>query len=138
MKPVAQWGANWTASSGVASTNYKTGVQNTTKDWAGLTTAAQGLMQANWLAALPTWAARVNAVGTAGWKQATIDKAPNFVTGFTAGASNYQAAAQKISTALSGIIPSLPPRGTYEQNLNRLTTELNAMHALKGTLGAKA
>ena len=137
MKPAAQWGLNWSASSGKASTNYTAGVNATTKDWATLTTNAQALMQANWLSALPTWASHVNAVGTGGWKAATVAKAGNYVTGFTAGAPNYNVAAQKIYNALSTIVPSLPARGTYEQNLSRLTTELNALHALKGTLGAK-
>jgi len=137
MKPVAQWGTNWTGSAGTAAANYKAGVQGTTKDWASLTVAAQGLMQQEWLAALPTWASHVQATGTGGWKTATVDKANNYITGFTAGAPNYNTAAQKIYNALNSIVPSLPPRGTYEQNLNRLTTELNALHALKGTLGAK-
>ena len=137
MKAVAQWGQNWSGSSGKAATNYANGINSTTKDWASLTVAQQATMQSNWIASLPTWAAHVQAVGTAGWKAATVAKAPNYIQGFTAGAANYNTAAQKIFNALNSIVPSLPPRGTYAENLNRLTAELNALHALKGTLGAK-
>jgi hypothetical protein len=79
----------------------------------------------------------VNAKGTNGWKTDTVAKANNYITGFTAGLPNYNIAAQKINNALTNIIPSLPPRGSYSQNITRLTTELDALHALKGTLGAK-
>ena len=137
MKPVSEWGTAWTGSAGTAATNYKTGVQNSTADWAGRTVAAQALMQQNWLAALPTWAAHVNAKSTAGWKSDTVAKADNYVTGFTAGAANYNAAAAKIAPAIQNIINGAPPRGTYEQNKSRLIFELDALHALKGTLGAK-
>jgi hypothetical protein len=137
MKPAAQWQTNWTNSAGTAVTNYNAGVAGTTKDWASLTVAQQATMQANWIAALPTWAAHVQAVGTAGWKAKTQAKSANYSTGFQAGGADYGVAAGKIYNALTNILGTLPPRGTYAQNLTRLTAELNALHALKGTLGAK-
>ena len=42
----------------------------------------------------------------------------------------------KILSAEGNIVPSLPARGTYEQNKVRATTLMDALHALKGTLGA--
>ena len=82
------------------------------------------------------WAARINAVGTAGWKSATVARLANYGTGFTAGAAAQAAAIQKIISAEQNIVPSLPPRGTYDQNKQRATAFMDAMHALKGSLGA--
>jgi hypothetical protein len=137
VKPLSAWQTNWTGSSGRATTAYNEGVQAYNGDWAGATTRQQAVMQQNWLASLPTWAARVNAVGTAGWKTATTAKSPNYGTGFQAGGANYGLAAQKIYNALSTIVPSLPPRGTYDQNKQRATALMDALHAQRGQLGAK-
>jgi hypothetical protein len=137
MKPLAQWTQNWQNSAGEAATNYSAGVNSTTKDWAALTVAQQATMQANWNASLPTWASHVQAVGTAGWKAKTVAKVANYSTGFAAGANDYNTAAGKIFNALNNIVPSLPPRGSYAQNKSRLIAEIDALHALKGTLGAK-
>ena len=82
------------------------------------------------------WAARVNAVGTNGWKSATVARIANYATGFQAGAAKQAASIQKIISAEQNIVPSLPPRGTYDQNKQRATAFMDAMHALKGSLGA--
>lgn len=137
MKPLSAWQANWTGSSGRAATAYQEGVNAYNGDWAGATTRQQAVMQQNWLASLPTWAARVNAVGTQGWKTATTAKVSNYSTGFNAGGANYGVSAQKIYNALSTIVPSLPQRGTYEQNKTRATALMDALHAQRGQLGAK-
>jgi hypothetical protein len=79
----------------------------------------------------------VQAVGTQGWKQNTINKISNYSTGFQAGSANQAAAATKIMAALNNIVPSLPPRGTYEQNKVRATSLMDQLHALNGTLGAR-
>jgi hypothetical protein len=79
----------------------------------------------------------VQAVGTSGWKAATEAKSANYSTGFQAGANNQSAAITKIMSALGNIVPSLPPRGTYEQNKVRATSLMDQLHALNGTLGAR-
>ena len=139
MKPVSTWGTNWTGSQGRAQTAYQQGVEGFTGDWAGATTRQQSVMQSNWDQAVSSgrWANGVNARGTAGWKSATVAKIGNYGTGFSAGAANYNAAAQKIGAALANIVPSLPARGTYEQNKTRSTALMDQLHALRGTLGAK-
>ena len=136
MKNAQQAAANWVGSAGRAATDWQQGIQNYSGDWAGATTRQQAVMQANWNASLPTWAARVQAVGTAGWKSATERKAANYATGFQAGAQKQAAAAAKIMNALQSIVPSLPPRGTYEQNKQRATALMDALHAQRGQLGA--
>ena len=96
-------------------------------------------MQTNWDQAVISgrWASGVNAIGTAGWKSRTEAKSANFGTGFQAGAQAQAASAQKIMSALQSIVPSLPPRGTYEQNKIRSTALMDQLHALRGQLGAR-
>lgn len=138
MKTAAQAAANWTGSQGRAVAAYDAGVNGYTGDWAGKTVAQQQALLTNVTMAIQSglWAGGVNKVGTAGWKAATVAKEANYSTGFTAGAAHQAAAAQKIMSALAGIVPGLPARGTYDQNKVRATTLMDALHALKGSLGA--
>lgn len=137
MKSAATAAQNWTQSSGRAVTAYESGVSGYSGDWAGATVRQQGVMQANWNAALPRWAAGVQAVGTAGWKAKTQAKSANYSTGFTAGSADYTTAINKIMSSLATIVPALPARGTYEQNKARATALMDALHAQKGSLGAR-
>lgn len=138
MKTAQQAASNWINSAGRASTDWQAGVQGFTGDWAGRTTAQQAVMLNALTQAVTSgrWAAGVSKVGTAGWKQATVDKAANYSTGFQAGASRQAAAIAKIIQAEQGIVGALPPRGDYAQNKARATAVMDALHALKGTLGA--
>ncbi len=138
MKTAQQAAANWQASAGRAVTAYTTGVQNYTGDWAGKTVAQkqawiQGLADAQ---ARGSWEAGIANTGTQGWKSATEAKSASFGQGFTAGAQKQAAAAQKIMGALSNIVGSLPPRGDFNQNVQRSVQVQTQLHALKGQLGA--
>ncbi len=138
MKTAQQAAANWIQSAGRAAADWQTGVQNFSGDWAGRTTAQQTAMVTNWQQAVTSgrWAAGVSSTGTSGWKQATVDKASNYATGFQAGASRQAAAIAKIINAEQALVSSLPPRGTFEQNKARATAIMDGLHALKGSLGA--
>ena len=138
MKTAQQAAANWSASAGRAATGYQQGIEGYNGDWAGATVSQQAAMLQGVQQAVTSglWAARVNAVGTNGWKQATVAKIANYSTGFTAGAAKQAASIQKIIAAESNIVPGLPPRGDFNANLNRMTSFAQQMHALKGTLGA--
>jgi hypothetical protein len=138
MKSATQAAQNWAASSGRAQQAYQQGVEGYNGDWAGATTSQSAQMLAGVQQAVTSglWAARVNAVGTNGWKQATVAKLANYGTGFTAGATKQAAAIQKIIAAEQNIVPGLPPRGDFNANVNRMTSFAQQMHALKGTLGA--
>ena len=139
MKTAQQAAANWANSAPRAATDWEAGVQGYNGDWAGATTRQQAVMSTNWNQSVSSgrWANGINAIGTAGWKQRTTSKSANYTTGFTAGAANQAAAAQKIQSALANLVPALPPRGSYEQNKVRSTTLMDGLHALKGTLGAR-
>lgn len=136
MKTAQQAAQNWSGSSGRATTAYTEGVNNTTADWAGNTVRQQSVMQANWLASLSTWANRVQEVGTAGWKSATQAKAANYGTGFSAGANNYAAAAQKLIPFLQSAVAALPPRGDINANLQRSAALAMALHQQRGNFRA--
>lgn len=138
MKSAQTAATNWANSAGRATTAYTEGVNAFTGDWAGATTAQQATMLANVTAAVTSgrWAAGVQRVGTAGWKTATQAKSANYGTGFTAGAARQSAAITKIVGALQNIVPSLPPRGDFSQNVQRSVALQTQLHALKGTLGA--
>ena len=139
MKTAQQAAANWAASAGRAQTQWQAGVESYNGDWAGATTSQQSVMLTNLQHAVTSgkWARGVQAVGTNGWKARTTAKAANFGVGFQAGASNQAASAAKIMNALQSIVPSLPPRGTFEQNKIRSTSLMDQLHALNGSLGAK-
>lgn len=138
MKTAQQAAANWAASAGRAASSWQQGVQAYNGDWAGATVAQQAQMLSGVTQAVTSgrWAAGVQKTGTQGWKSATEAKAANFSTGFSAGAARQAASAQKIIGALQNIVPGLPPRGDFNANKVRATTLMDALHALKGQLGA--
>lgn len=138
MKTPQQAAAAWAASSGRAATNWADGVQSYSGDWAGATTRQQAVMQQNLNDAISSgrWAAGVNKGGTPHWKAQTVASQSNFTNGFSKGAPRQAAAIQKIMQAEATINQSLPPRGTFEQNVARSVAVQTQLHALKGTLGA--
>jgi len=138
VKNAQQAAANWLASAGRAAADYQAGVEGYSGDWAGATTRQQATMVNGWNQAVSSgrWAAGIQRRSTQGWKTATVAKVSNYSTGFQAGASRQAAAIAKIIQAEQTIVGSLPPRGDYTANKSRATAFMDAMHALKGTLGA--
>ena len=138
MKTAQQAQQNWTGSAGRAQTDWIAGVEAYSGDWAGATTRQQANMVTNWTQSIAngSWARGVQAIGTAGWKSRTTSKQANYGVGFQAGAQNYAVASQKIMQALGTIVPNLPQRGSYEQNKLRATSLMDALHGLRGQLGA--
>ena len=138
MKSAAQAAQAWRESAGRAQANYTEGVNAYSGDWAGATVQQEHVALAAIQQAFTSgrWRNGVTRVGTAGWKNRTQAKANNYGTGFTAGADRQAAAAQKILSALGNIVPSLPARGTFEQNKQRSLSLMDQLHALRGQLGA--
>lgn len=138
MKSAAQAAQNWKDSAGRATSAYNDGVAGYTGDWAGATVAQEGVLLTNVQQSITSgrWRQGVTRVGTAGWKSRTQAKSSNYATGFSAGADRQAASMQKIIGALGNIVPSLPARGTFEQNKQRATSLMDQLHALRGQLGA--
>jgi hypothetical protein len=138
VKSAQQAAQNWQQSAGRAQTGYQQGVEGYSGDWAGATVGQQAALVQNFNDAVASgrWASGVQGTGTAGWKAATVAKIANYGTGFSAGAQRQQTAIGKIMGALGNIVPSLPPRGDYNQNKMRALALMDSLHALKGQLGA--
>ena len=138
MKTAQQAAANWQGSAARAGTAWNEGVQGYNGDWAGATVAQEAVALQNLTQAFTSgrWRQGVQNTGTQGWKTATLASSANFQNGFTKGAANQQVAINKIMNALGGIVPSLPARGTYEQNKLRATALMDGLHSLRGQLGA--
>ncbi len=138
MKTAQQAAQNWQQSAGRAQTAYQEGVEGYNGDWAGATVSQQAALVAGFNNAVNSgrWAQGVQQTGTAGWKSRTVAKLSNYGTGFNAGANRQQASITKIMGALGNIVPSLPPRGDFNQNKQRATALMDSLHALKGSLGA--
>lgn len=138
MKSVQQSQANWSGASSRAGSAWVAGIQGTQKDQAALAAAAQP----RWLAGVQEAAANnrfangVTRRGTAYWKSQSEGKQQNYITGYTAGSNNFGSAIGKILAAEANIVASLPPRGDINANLQRVNQLCQALHQLKGQLGA--
>ena len=125
----------WTQSAGVATTRYTEGVQGTTVDVVGRAIANQAGLLNNFNAAVQSghWANRLSAVGTSGWKQATVAKAANFGVGLQAGAPKFQAAMQTWLPLIQGAAQQVKstPATTFQARLQRASDFATLLHNAK-------
>lgn len=126
--------ANWATGMGAAGPKYTAGV-NAVKVAPGVLAAnAAPLWAANVTAAQPKFAKNVAAVSLSEWQNAATTKgAGRLASGATAAQPKMQQFMAKFIPQLASTVNSLPARGTYEQNINRLTTYLNSVHQMKGS-----
>jgi hypothetical protein len=138
VKSAAQAASNWSGSAGRAQADYVAGVQGTTKDQAALAVAAGARYIAGVTDAYASgrWAAGIQRGGTPYWKSQSEKKAANYGVGYSAGAANYQAAANKVMAAIAQGVANLPPRGDINMNLQRSASLATYLHGLKGQLKA--
>lgn len=89
---------------------------------------------ANVAAAQDTWAANVAAVPLQSWQQDAINKGvPRIATGATAAEAKMTTFFTKLLPVINNAKNNLPPRGTFQQNLQRATAMATALHQAKGT-----
>jgi hypothetical protein len=126
--------AAWASGMSAAGPKYTAGVQNV-KTAPGVLAAASADTWANNVAmAKQKFAAKVGAVSLSAWQNAAVTKgAPRLASGAQAAQPKMQAFMTNFIPFLSNTVNSLPARGTFETNVNRLTTYINAVHAAKGT-----
>lgn len=133
-KSAADAASAWVSGMQNATSNYTAGVQAVKVSPGQLAAAAAPKWAANVAAAQPKFAANVAAVSLSAWQSDTINKgAPRLATGATNAQPKMQAFMTKFIPQLTNIVGSLPARGTYDQNINRLTSYLNAVHQTKGS-----
>ena len=135
--PSAQTVADrWAASAGAAGTRYAEGVQNTDVDVVGRAVAQQNILIQNFQNSVQngTWARRLQAVGTQGWKNAVAAKgAANYSTGVNAAKAKYlqrMTAVLQVESSLQGQIQSMPS-GTPAANDARMLAWANGMRQAK-------
>ena len=124
----------WVSSMQTASTKYAAGVQAVKVAPGQLAAAAADTWANNVAQSKPKFAKNSAAVSKESWQNSAVTKgAPRLASGATAAEPKMQAFMSKFIPQLSGIVNGLPQRGTFEQNVNRLTSFVTAVHATKGT-----
>ncbi len=128
----------WAASAGQASQSYAEGVAATDVDVVGRAVAAQAALLQNFATAVNngTWARRLQATGTQGWKNAVAAKgAANYGTGIAAAKTKFQ---QKITqvlqveASLQAQIDSMPS-GSPQASDARMLAWSNGMRQAKAS-----
>ena len=137
VKPASAWGTNWSAGVTAGQQKYTDGIQQTNVDVVGRAIAKQAELKAGFNAAVDSgeWARRLSAVGTAGWKSASVAKANNYGTGATAGKPKYDAfasQAQPFWSQASAAIDGMPSGGKANA-LARVGAWLDSMAAFERT-----
>lgn len=136
LKPAADWGTKWSSGMASAGPAYTDGVNRVTVSPGQLAAANKAGYVAGVNSAQDLWAQRVN-IPIGDWKAAATTKgAQRLASGAAAAQPKYQAAAGKLYAFYQSQISSLPPRGTFEQNLARFSQLATALHNARGTFRA--
>lgn len=89
---------------------------------------------ANVAAAQDIWASRVAGVSLSSWQQDAINKGvPRIATGAQSAEPKMVSFFTKLLPVINSAKSNLPPRGTFQQNLQRATAMATALHQAKGT-----
>lgn len=124
----------WSNGFGAAGTKYAAGINAVTVAPGQLAAAQKNAYVANVQASANIWASKVAAVDLQTWKNAaTTTGAARLASGATKGAPKMQAFMTNFLPQLSGIVQSLPARGSFDQNLQRFTQYATALHQKKGS-----
>ena len=125
---------NWVTGMSGATAKYTAGVQAVKVAPGQLAAAQAGTWAANVAAAQPKFARNVAAVSLTSWQTAATQKgAPRLAYGATAAQPKMAAFMTSFIPQLANVVNGLPARGSFEQNVNRLTSSVNQLHQLKGT-----
>ena len=121
--------ARWSTGMGNSTDKIKAGVQ-AVKTAPGQAAAAN---KAGYVSGVQQnadkWGARVAAVTLQSWQADFIDKGlPRIATGAQAAQPKVQAFMTQFLPFLSTTVASLPPRGTFQQNVQRMTAMVTATH----------
>jgi hypothetical protein len=124
----------WVNGFSAAGTKYSAGINAVSVAPGQLAANQKQAYLANVQASANIWAAKVAAVPLQDWKTAATGVgASRLASGAQKGAPKVAAFMQSFLPQLSSIVGSLPPRGTFDQNLARFTNYAQALHAKKGS-----
>lgn len=125
----------WSASGGTAQSRYTEGVQNTQVDVVARAIAAEGALLSGFQTAVTSglWRRKLGAVGTPGWKAATLAKSSNYASGFTAGKDKFASSMQtwypRILSAAA--MANAMPGGTFQERMARAQAYATTLHNQK-------
>lgn len=132
--PPDQLAQNWANNLAGATSRMQAGAQAVTTPPGQAAAAQQAVWLANTTAAANRWAQNVAAVSTASWQNSYITKGlPRVGTGAQAAQAQFAQTLSRIIAAEKTIVPSLPARGSLDQNIARSAAFARAMNQLKGT-----
>lgn len=134
IKSLAKAAEKWKNRASGAASDYKEGVQTTTKDQAALAIAAKDSYATGVQDAISRGAfeSGLAAAGTSKWRNKSAGKgARNYPTGVAEAQSDYQAGFAPYHAALEGI--TYPPRGPRgsPQNIERVRVENETLHNVR-------
>lgn len=128
-----QAAANWGTGFAAAGPKYQAGVESVTVAPGQLAAAQKAAYLAGVQNNANIWATRVASVDLASWKNAASTVgAQRLATGATKGQAKMAAFMQAFIPQLQSVVGSLPPRGTFDQNMARSMNYAQALHAKKG------
>lgn len=134
VRPLGNVAAKWKRRASSAGEEYSQGVQNTSKDWAGAASAAEGAYKQGVTAAATAgrFGKGVARAGTAKWKANATAKGPaRFSQGVELGEGDYQKGFAPFHEAIGRTdLPQRGPRGA-EANYGRVSGIGKALHQLK-------
>jgi hypothetical protein len=134
IKPIGTSATKYKKNAAAAGPDYKTGIEQTTKDWGALTSASEPAYNSGVQAAISRGAfgKGVNKIGTAGWKKKALAVGPTrYVNGIQVFGENWQPGFQPFQDTINAL--TLPPKGAKNspENYARVPAVGNALHAKK-------
>ena len=123
----------WSQNFGAAGTRYQEGIAAVSVAPGQLAAAQKPAYVAGVNANQDIWAAKVAGVSLADWKNAAATTgAQRLATGAAKGAPKVSSFMGKFLPQLKSTVDSLPPRGSFDQNLARFNAYAQALHQQKG------
>jgi len=125
--------AKWQQNTGSATQAYTDGVNAVTVSPGAAAARQANLWATNVALAKAKFAANSAKVSLDEWKQAAAGKgAQRLASGVQAAAPKFEQAMNKLLPAIASAVSSLPPRGTLENNIDRMTKFVRTMANYSG------
>ena len=139
VKPIEDASDKWVRRAGVASEDYKKGVENPRRSWAESASAAEASYKAGVVSAANAgrYGKGVKAAGDSKWKEMAITKGPGrFAEGVAIGKDDWQKGFAPYHSTLNSLkLPARGPKGD-PKNLQRVVAVANALRAVFERKGA--
>ncbi len=121
--------ARWAQGLAGAGQKITEGVQSVTVAPGQAAARQKAVYVQNVAARADTWAKNTAAVSLPDWQAAAINKGvPRIASGAQAAQGKFEAFMNKLLPAINNAKASLPPRGTFDQNLARSAAMARALH----------